>query len=230
MLVRSGSDVNLQNDLGRAPLHIAVNKGLTELASFLIAHGADIDVADRDLWTPLHWAARNHHLELLRLLIRAGAKLDARTNKGLSPLDMSLTTAPTAPLQWHPMTAWHLVVYGAGHLSPCAFRRWLQEVLGDCAFRQTTTEFRPVVSQLLLLFAKAALVDGGQLTDAVDFMTAEDLNEARALAERPAALTQLCRAKVRALLRAGAGRRSFVDNAALLKLPTALRHYVLLKT
>lgn len=230
MLVRSGSDVNLQNDLGRSPLHIAVNKGFCEVAGFLIAHGADLDLTDRDLWTPLHWAARNHHLDLLRLLIRSGARLDPLSNKGLSPLDMSLAVAPSPDRQWHPMTAWHLVVYGASHLSPCSVRHWLNEVLKKKYQKSECSEFRSVNSQLFVLLAKAALIDNELLTEAADLLASDDLEEARRVAEVPNALTQLCRTKVRQLLRAGAVGRSFVENAAKLNIPTALRQFVLLKT
>ena len=62
----------------RAPLHLAAEKGYTEIACLLLEHGADVMARDQgDNATSLHWAAGEGHLDVLQLLIDHGAEVNA---------------------------------------------------------------------------------------------------------------------------------------------------------
>lgn len=72
-----GIKLNLQgkNAKGRAPLHLAARKDLTEIAQLLLSNGADPDVRDTDGWTPLHHACFNGNSMVVRALLQGGANL-----------------------------------------------------------------------------------------------------------------------------------------------------------
>ena len=55
-LLRMGADVNLPNDQGTTPLHLAATYSRSDVASRLIASGAQINSQDRHGRTPLHCA------------------------------------------------------------------------------------------------------------------------------------------------------------------------------
>ena len=60
-------------------LHLAVEYGLVDLASYII-NNIQINIEDKDYlgWTPLHWAAWLNRFEILKLLIESKANLEAK--------------------------------------------------------------------------------------------------------------------------------------------------------
>lgn len=81
-LVAQGKDLNLPNEVGITPLHVAAANGYLSVVKFLLKHGVNVNVCDNDLWQPLHGAAcwgNEQHLKIIELLVEAGAQLDAKT-------------------------------------------------------------------------------------------------------------------------------------------------------
>lgn len=66
--LQKAADVNAGNAYGRRLLHRAVDYGLKDIASVLLAHGADPIAKDREGKTPLLEAASSGHVDLTTLL------------------------------------------------------------------------------------------------------------------------------------------------------------------
>jgi ankyrin repeat protein len=89
----SGMDVNVKNEAGVTPLHVAALMGHKEIAELLIAKGADVNETDSDGKTPLLSAAYFGRKEIAELLIAEGADVNAKTTDGETPLDWALVFA-----------------------------------------------------------------------------------------------------------------------------------------
>ena len=68
-LVEYGADVNLQDDEGKLPLHVAAKEGSVDIVRFLLEQGSEVDVADDCGSTPLLVAAEHGNIEALMLLL-----------------------------------------------------------------------------------------------------------------------------------------------------------------
>ena len=85
-------DVNLKNERGSPPLHLAVNFGHNEIAKLLIAKGADVNADGENEWTPLHFAAYRGRTIIVELLIAKGADVNLMTggkSRSQTPLDFA---------------------------------------------------------------------------------------------------------------------------------------------
>ena len=85
--------MNIENEFGVTPLHVAASSGSCRCAQYLLKKKADVSVQDKESkWTPLHRAVfflsqRNCRLPLL--LLRHKANLHAPRDKdGLTPLQL----------------------------------------------------------------------------------------------------------------------------------------------
>jgi ankyrin repeat protein len=85
-LLEAGADVNVADELGEKPLHIAAVRGYLQAASMLIAKGADVNGGDGRGLTPLHAAAWSGNNEVVALLIDKGADINAGDEDGVTPL------------------------------------------------------------------------------------------------------------------------------------------------
>ncbi len=84
--IRSGVDVNEQNQSGWTPLHYAAVRGNKAIAALLIESGAKLDVKTKSSQTALHFAAERGFAELAELLVEKGADLGAADKDGWTPL------------------------------------------------------------------------------------------------------------------------------------------------
>lgn len=75
-LLEQGLNVNLQDDYGWTPLHLAAREGKTEIAKLLLEHGAWLDAMDYDFVTPLYRAASAGYASLVELFIDRGARIE----------------------------------------------------------------------------------------------------------------------------------------------------------
>ena len=77
-LVNSGYSLELFDDLGRAPLHYAVEGQHYKAVEWLLAAGASVNSHDEEHIgeTPLCYAAQSDYPELVDLLLRKGADSD----------------------------------------------------------------------------------------------------------------------------------------------------------
>ena len=96
--VRSGANINAQDEDGRTPLHVALNHYFPEERTILlfIKKGAEINIQDKGGNTPLHCAVRGYwwrkvRLEITEMLIKNGADVNAKNRRGQTPLDLAIS-------------------------------------------------------------------------------------------------------------------------------------------
>jgi hypothetical protein len=79
LLLEHGADVDVRQNEGLTPLHMASMKGALEVARVLLEHGADVQAEDNRGRTPLQvvssWQNLNRD-EMTRLLVERGAELE----------------------------------------------------------------------------------------------------------------------------------------------------------
>jgi len=85
--IAAGTDVNVKNEDGWAPLHRAARSGHKEIVGLLVAGGADVNSKNKHGGTPLRYAAFQGHKETAELLIAKGADVNAKDEDGETPLD-----------------------------------------------------------------------------------------------------------------------------------------------
>ncbi|MGH0116284.1 UNVERIFIED_CONTAM: hypothetical protein FKN15_003464 [Acipenser sinensis] len=82
----SGLGVNISNQDGFTPLHVAALHGHAPLVSLLIGNGANINAQNAQSATPLHLACQNSHLQVVTSLLECNAKLNKKDHFGNTPL------------------------------------------------------------------------------------------------------------------------------------------------
>ncbi|XP_034017461.1 LOW QUALITY PROTEIN: protein phosphatase 1 regulatory subunit 16A [Thalassophryne amazonica] len=97
-LLRSGDDLNVQDDNGTTLLHIASANGYMSVAELLLEHKAQMEVKDSDGWTPLHAASCWGQIQMIELLVAHGASLNAKSVLDETPLDMCMDEEVRAKL------------------------------------------------------------------------------------------------------------------------------------
>ena len=85
-LAAKGADVNLPNDTGETPLHIAAIHGNNKTVRTLLSIGAHINHQDNFGETALMIAAGKHDIECVILLLECGAKKDLKSVCGHTAL------------------------------------------------------------------------------------------------------------------------------------------------
>lgn len=86
------STVELRDNLGSCPLHLAAARGNADVVDLLLGHGANPCVTNGLNQTPLHTAATcldQGGSDAIALLIHAGADVTARDNAGRTPLHVA---------------------------------------------------------------------------------------------------------------------------------------------
>ena len=74
LLLEHGADINVQNRVGRTPLHRASFNGALEVVRLLLEHGADVEAKNIVGETALQEAADRGHDNVVKLLREHGAK------------------------------------------------------------------------------------------------------------------------------------------------------------
>jgi ankyrin repeat protein len=95
-IIAAGADVNATNNLGRTPLHAAVEKIYSRPGPLeeLLKAGANVNAQDNEGLTPLHVLATadtSFRKEATRALLEAGANPNARDKHGRTPLLLFLS-------------------------------------------------------------------------------------------------------------------------------------------
>ena len=91
LFLRSGVDIDTQDERGWTPLMISTFNGREEIALLLIENGANVNAKDSAGYGPLHWAAFNGFDSVVRLLIDKRAAVNAVSQHGWSPLLQAAT-------------------------------------------------------------------------------------------------------------------------------------------
>ncbi|KAH0619590.1 hypothetical protein JD844_000322 [Phrynosoma platyrhinos] len=82
----NGFSVNVTNQDGQTPLHVAALHGHDDLVTLLLKLGADVGAKDANHAVPLHLACQNGHLEVVKCLIENNAKQNKKDIHGNTPL------------------------------------------------------------------------------------------------------------------------------------------------
>ncbi|XP_039930933.1 ankyrin repeat domain-containing protein 27 isoform X4 [Hirundo rustica] len=82
----NGLSVNVSNQDGLTPLHVAALHGHGELASLLLRHGASAGARNAQLAAPLHLACQRGHCQVVKCLMDYNAKQNKKDIYGNTPL------------------------------------------------------------------------------------------------------------------------------------------------
>jgi len=85
-LQRNPSDVNLKDDAGQTPLHLAAIHCRTNVITLLIERGGSVNAQMKGGATPLHLAAQTGCVSGMAILLAHGANVNARDNERRTPL------------------------------------------------------------------------------------------------------------------------------------------------
>ena len=85
LLRAAGANLDATDRKGCVPLHYAVQRRSSSLASLLIEAGVNVNVTNSNGTTPLHDAAKGH-VTTVAILVKAGAEVNAKDDWGKRPL------------------------------------------------------------------------------------------------------------------------------------------------
>ncbi|XP_041455110.1 protein phosphatase 1 regulatory inhibitor subunit 16B-like isoform X2 [Lytechinus variegatus] len=87
-IYKNGGDLEIRDNVGATPLHIAVANGYEKVVQYLLSHNVDYAARDNDGWQPIHAAVCWAQTDIITMLVESGADLDARTNNDETPLSI----------------------------------------------------------------------------------------------------------------------------------------------
>ena len=134
LLLDHRANVDLQDDRGSTPLHLATHRMRQEAVQLLLEHGANIALRDDKGQTPLHEAAQRSHLGILQLILDHDADVNALDNDGLTPLHLAISEASLEAVQL-------LLKHGASVHS--------RNNLGETPFQAASTRGLQEITELL---------------------------------------------------------------------------------
>ncbi|XP_004636880.1 ankyrin repeat domain-containing protein 27 isoform X2 [Octodon degus] len=82
----SGLGVNVTNQDGSSPLHVAALHGRADLVSLLLKHGANPSARNTNQAVPLHLACQKGHFQVVRCLLDSKTKPNKKDLSGNTPL------------------------------------------------------------------------------------------------------------------------------------------------
>lgn len=81
--------VNIEDNYGKTPLHIAARSGSLNIVKYLVNKSADINAKDKYDNTPLHLAADSGELDIVKYLIIKDNNINAEGERGWTPLHIA---------------------------------------------------------------------------------------------------------------------------------------------
>ncbi|GMH37558.1 hypothetical protein BSKO_05431 [Bryopsis sp. KO-2023] len=95
LLLENNANFVIGNKHGWTPLHVAADKGHTEICGDLLEHANDVGVECHSRqteagWTPLHHACRNGHLDAARVLVKYMSDVNVRCAAGWTALHVAV--------------------------------------------------------------------------------------------------------------------------------------------
>ena len=88
LLIKSGTNINVLDESGNAPIHWAVIGEHLDVLNCLIENGADINFRNKDLRLALHLAIYNQNSEIINLLLNKGSEIDIYASVMLGKIDI----------------------------------------------------------------------------------------------------------------------------------------------
>ncbi|KAM9607844.1 ankyrin repeat domain-containing protein 27 isoform 2-T2 [Trichechus inunguis] len=82
----NGLGVNVTNQEGSSPLHVAALHGRADLIPLLLKHGANVGARNADQAVPLHLACQKGHFQVVKYLLDSNAKPNKKDISGNTPL------------------------------------------------------------------------------------------------------------------------------------------------
>ncbi|XP_035661928.1 ankyrin-3-like [Branchiostoma floridae] len=110
LLLEAGARVDLQDNMGQTPLHIAVMEKDVVVARMLLRHHARVDVPNREGRTPLHESAKALDAEMCRILtddteVDSSTLVNLASNDGTTPLHAAILAMAPQPHMWRAVGA-----------------------------------------------------------------------------------------------------------------------------
>ena len=89
LFLTRGADVDVCDENGNSPLHIACKNENSAITNILLKKNADIEKKNKYGHTPLHIASYRGSYDLIDLLLDKGADLNCKDNHGHTPLHIA---------------------------------------------------------------------------------------------------------------------------------------------
>ena len=91
ILVTHCAKIDIKDEDGNQPLHLACIRGCTDIAAYLISQNANVNAVNNQGLTPLHMVAcrERESPQLCELLLKHGAKIDAVSKSGNQPFHLA---------------------------------------------------------------------------------------------------------------------------------------------
>lgn len=89
-LINSGLSINLKNNFGTAPIHLATHNGDHIATVAILEAGGDVNLPDGNYNTPLMYAAMSGNVSLAKRIIDYGGDIDSFNSQGLSVMDFAV--------------------------------------------------------------------------------------------------------------------------------------------
>ncbi|XP_019651801.2 ankyrin repeat domain-containing protein 27 isoform X3 [Ailuropoda melanoleuca] len=149
----SGLGVNVTNQDGSSPLHVAALHGRVDLIPLLLKHGADAGARNVDQAVPLHLACQKGHFQVVRYLLDSNAKPNKKDVSGNTPLIYACSNG-------HHEVAALLLQHGASIN--------ISNNKGNTALHEAVIEKHVFVVELLLLHGASVQVLNKRQCTAID--------------------------------------------------------------
>ena len=78
--VKSGANIDSQDEYGATPLHYSLQAGHTEISKFLVISEAIVNIMDKEGLTPLDWANWMNQTGMANLIRKYGGKTAVQLN------------------------------------------------------------------------------------------------------------------------------------------------------
>jgi len=95
-LLKHGARVDVLNEDGQAPLHVAALSGDVELADVLVTAGVDMELTTTDGSSALFLAIQSQHFNVAEYLIQKGANVTSANSSNITPLQAAIQLMPAA--------------------------------------------------------------------------------------------------------------------------------------
>uniref|UniRef100_A0A8C0AEF8 Ankyrin repeat domain-containing protein 27 n=1 Tax=Bos mutus grunniens TaxID=30521 RepID=A0A8C0AEF8_BOSMU len=149
----SGLGVNVTNQDGSSPLHVAALHGRADLILLLVKHGASVGARDTSQAVPLHLACQQGHFQVVKCLLESNAKPNKKDISGNTPLIYACSRG-------HHEVAALLLQHGASINA--------SNNKGNTALHEAVIERHVFVVELLLLHGASAQVLNKRQCTAID--------------------------------------------------------------